>query len=61
MQKAGMGQNFSWQISAQKYLDLYNKLIQDTSIPVAEETYPTSPITSANRIQEEQGVEKGEK
>jgi starch synthase len=61
LQKAGMGQNFSWQMSAQKYLDLYNKLIQDTSIPVAEETYPTSPITSANRIQEEQGVEKGEK
>jgi starch synthase len=61
LQKAGMGQNFSWQMSAQKYLDLYNKLIQDTSIPVAEETYLTSPITSANRIQEEQGVEKGEK
>jgi len=60
MQKAGMEQDFSWQKSAQKYLDLYNKLIEDTSTPVAGETYPTRPITPTRRKNEEKGTGNGE-
>ena len=55
MQKAGMEQDFSWQKSAQKYLDLYNKIIEDTSIPVTDETYPTRPIQPARKTNGEKG------
>jgi starch synthase len=31
LQKAGMAQDFSWPNSAQKYLELYKKLINETT------------------------------
>jgi len=34
LQKAGMAQDFSWPNSAQKYLDLYKKLISETTTPL---------------------------
>jgi len=53
LQKAGMAQDFAWSRSAQKYLDLYKKLIEGASRPVSVgETYPTRPITAARKIQE---------
>jgi len=60
MQKAGMEQNFSWVKSAQKYLDLYKKLIESTSAPTEGETYPTRPITSTRRIKEDTETGNGE-
>lgn len=60
MQKAGMEQNFSWVKSAQKYLDLYKKLIEGTSAPAEGETYPTSPTTPARRIKEDTETGNGE-
>jgi len=60
LQKAGMDQNFSWEKSAQKYLDLYMKLIESTSVPTEGETYPTRPITPARRIQEDTETGNGE-
>ncbi len=52
LQKAGMAQDFSWAHSAQKYLDLYKKLIESSRTPVSGETYPTRPIASTRRIRE---------
>jgi len=54
LQKAGMAQDFSWTKSAQKYLELYKKLIESVR-PVAPvgETYPTRPVTGTRRIREE--------
>jgi starch synthase len=60
MQKAGMEQDFSWTKSAQKYLDLYRKIIETTTARAAGETYPTRPITSARTIKEEPGTGNGE-
>jgi starch synthase len=34
LQKAGMAQDFSWQNSARKYLELYKKLIAESSTPL---------------------------
>ena len=34
LQKAGMAQDFSWSNSAQKYLDLYKKLMSETATPL---------------------------
>ena len=34
LQKAGMAQEFSWSNSAQKYLELYKKLINETTTPL---------------------------
>lgn len=34
LQKAGMAQDFSWSNSARKYLDLYKKLISETTAPL---------------------------
>ncbi|HKG54041.1 MAG TPA: glycosyltransferase, partial [Anaerolineales bacterium] len=34
LQKAGMAQDFSWSNSARKYLDLYKKLMNETTIPL---------------------------
>src|SRR5215216_6630050 len=45
MQKAGMAMNFSWQNSARKYLDLYKKLIGET----------TSPLRALNGIRIREG------
>jgi starch synthase len=34
LQLAGMAQNFSWSNSARKYVDLYKKLISETTTPL---------------------------
>jgi len=34
LQKAGMAQDFSWPNSARKYLELYKKLMNETTTPV---------------------------
>lgn len=53
LQKAGMAQDFSWTRSAQKYVDLYRKLIESVSAPVSGETYPTRPVPSSRTVREE--------
>jgi len=53
MQKAGMAQDFSWSKSAQKYLELYKKLIESSSTLVTGETYPTRPVAATRNIREE--------
>jgi len=53
LQKAGMAQDFSWSRSAQKYVELYKKLIEGTATPVHGETYPTRPNTPSRKIREE--------
>jgi len=53
LQKAGMGQEFSWQKSAQKYVNLYLKMIDNLSAPVSGETYPTQPIAPRRQIKED--------
>ncbi len=45
LQKAGMAQDFSWSNSARKYLDLYKKLLSDT----------TTPLRTANGIRLPEG------
>jgi starch synthase len=34
LQQAGMAQDFSWSRSASKYLDVYQKLIGETTVPI---------------------------
>jgi starch synthase len=34
LQKAGMAQDFSWPNSARQYLELYKKLMNETTTPV---------------------------
>ena len=34
LQKAGMAQDFSWSKSASQYLDLYKKLISESTVPL---------------------------
>jgi starch synthase len=55
LQKAGMAQDFSWPASAQKYLEIYKKLVEasKTPSPATGETYPTRPLTPSRRIREE--------
>lgn len=53
LQKAGMAQDFSWPRSAQRYVELYRKLIESTSAPVSGETYPTRPVTPPRMVREE--------
>lgn len=61
MQKAGMEQDFSWAKSARKYLDLYRKVIENTtSAPSTGETYPTRPIAPARKIREDSDNGNGE-
>jgi len=50
LQKECMAQNFSWGTSAQKYLDLYKKLIESNT---TTETYLNRPVTAARKIREE--------
>ncbi|HKJ39928.1 MAG TPA: glycogen synthase [Anaerolineales bacterium] len=59
LQQAGMDLDFSWPISAKKYLDLYRKIIESSSTPVAEEAYPTNS-TPTRKIKEGAETEKGE-
>ena len=60
MQKAGMDLDFSWPISAQKYLDVYKKLIASTTPSVSEETYPTRPIAPTRQVKEDSETGNGE-
>jgi starch synthase len=53
LQKAGMAQDFSWASSAQKYVDLYKKLIVSSTTPASGETYPSRPVTPSRKIREE--------
>lgn len=53
LQKAGMAQDFAWTRSAQKYVELYKKLIESVKTPVTGETYPTRPVAPARKVREE--------
>lgn len=53
LQKAGMAQDFSWPRSAQKYAELYKKLIENIKTPVSGETYPMRPTPPARKVGEE--------
>ena len=53
LQKAGMAQDFAWSSSAQKYVELYKKLIESSSTPVTVETYPTRPVAPSRTVREE--------
>jgi len=52
LQKAGMAQDFAWSKSAQKYLELYKKLIENITT-LSGETYPTRPISATRKVREE--------
>jgi len=54
LQKAGMAQNFSWSSSANKYLDLYKKLIENSNSLRSNEAYPSSIAIPSRAIREEQ-------
>jgi starch synthase len=53
LQKAGMAQDFSWSRSAQKYVELYKKLIEGSTAPVSGETYPARPATPSWKVRDE--------
>jgi starch synthase len=53
LQKAGMAQDFSWPLSAQKYIDLYQKLIATPTAPASGETYPNRTVAPTRKIREE--------
>src|SRR5258706_2667499 len=55
LQKAGMAQDFSWSSSANKYLDLYKKLIESSSFLKSVEAYP-NPVAVPNRKVREEKV-----
>ncbi|MEP7134612.1 MAG: glycogen synthase [Chloroflexota bacterium] len=50
LQKAGMAQDFAWSKSAQKYVDLYKKLIESNT---TSETYLNRPVAPARKVREE--------
>ncbi len=50
LQKAGMAQDFAWSRSAQKYVDLYKKLIESSANPGS---YANRPVTPARLVKEE--------
>jgi len=54
LQKAGMAQDFSWTKSAQKYLELYEKLIASSTAPADGEAYPMRTFIPGKKISEEQ-------
>lgn len=63
LQKAGMAQDFSWSSSANKYLNLYKKLIASSSSLASGETYSNRATVPARKIREEKtpgGVGNGE-
>jgi len=53
LQKNGMGLDFSWQNSAQKYAELYKKLVADSAISTPRETYPKTAENPKRKIREE--------
>ena len=53
LQKAGMAQDFAWSSSAQKYVELYKKLIERSSTPVTGDTYPTRSVAPSRTVREE--------
>jgi starch synthase len=53
LQKAGMEQDFSWQASAQKYVGLYVKLMESSSVLVPGDTYPTKPVAPTRQVRED--------
>ena len=62
LQKAGMEQNFSWSASAQKYLALYQKLIENAATPVPTETRSTEktgPLKTVREIKTEKNGNGG--
>jgi len=54
LQKAGMAQDFSWPRSAQKYLDLYKKLMASSTSPAPGEAYPMRTFIPGKPVREEQ-------
>lgn len=59
LQKAGMAQDFSWPRSAQKYLDLYKKLIEKSRGSGAGDTRPVESASSVRRVQQEKPAGNG--
>ena len=53
LQKAGMAQDFSWPKSAQKYLELYKKLIASAAVATPGETYPIRTFVPGKKVGEE--------
>ena len=53
LQKAGMAQDFSWPKSAQKYLELYRKLIASATAATSSETYPIRTFMPGRKVGEE--------
>ena len=53
LQKNGMALDFSWQNSAQKYVDLYKKLVESSATSASREAYPKAAETPKRRIREE--------
>ncbi len=58
MQKAGMAMDFNWRKSAERYLALYKKLIEESKTPVTREIYQQPKGTRGRRIRE--AIEKVE-
>jgi glycogen synthase len=53
LQKAGMAQDFSWSNSANQYLDLYKKLMEDSSALASGAAYPNRFAVPGRKIREE--------
>ena len=53
LQKAGMAQDFSWSLSARKYVELYKKLIESSATPGTGDTYPTRPVPPSRAVRDE--------
>jgi len=53
LQKNGMSLDFSWHNSAQKYADLYKKLVAASATSTPRETYPKTAENPKRRIREE--------
>jgi starch synthase len=54
LQKAGMAQDFSWTKSAQKYLELYQKLVASATVPAASGAYPIRTFVPDKKVRDEQ-------
>ena len=54
LQKAGMAQDFSWTKSAQRYLELYQRLIAGATLPAASGAYPIRTFVPGKKVREEQ-------